>query len=324
MVSGILFVLGACFVWGLIYVLPGVLIGFSPVEVTLGRYFFYGLVSLIILLFTRKWDLANLSSKIWLKALCFALVSNVIYYLLIVMGVRYASPAVAALIFGTSPIVISFYGNWKEGHASYKKLLIPTMLIVVGLFMINWEALAWGTPHGSRLTYFLGLLCSAGAVVAWTWFVAANATFLEEHPQICHSNWATILGLATLVWVIVISIILAVTIAVPSDIQRYMELSPEMMNFIWGSLALGLAASWTGFFLWNKATAILPVSLAGQLTIFETIFGLIFVFSFESRLPSPFETAGIVCMLSAIVISLSGYQRRAQKNSLEKNTLEAA
>lgn len=313
MVLGILFVLGACFVWGLIYIIPEMLIGFSPVEVAMGQYFFFGLVALALLLFGKNWKHIRHGPQIWIKALYFALISNVIYYIMLVLGIRYASPSVAALIYGTSPIVISFYGSWREGHASYKSLIIPTFLIAIGLVMINWEAITLRVPHGSLINYIFGLLCSFGAVGAWSWFIASNVKFLSENPKISHSNWTLVMGLATMAWVLLIAAILWMP-----NVQKFLQLSHDSTNLIWGSLTFGFAASWIGFYLWNKAAALLPVSFAGQLTVFETIFGLIFVFSYEQRLPSPFEMAGIISMLSAIIFSLTVYQHK------DEETLEHA
>ncbi len=42
------------------------------------------------------------------------------------------------------------------------------------------------------------------------------------------------------------------------------------------------------------------MSFAGQLTIFETIFGLLFIYLFEQRLPNLLECLGIALFLIAI------------------------
>jgi len=58
------------------------------------------------------------------------------------------------------------------------------------------------------------------------------------------------------------------------QVKKYVTLSPELSAFFIGSAILGLLCSWVGAWLWNRASLHLPVSLAGQLTIFETIFGV--------------------------------------------------
>lgn len=52
--QGIAYVLGACFCWGFIFAIPGLLPQFSMIEVALGRCFLFGLVSLVILFFQKK------------------------------------------------------------------------------------------------------------------------------------------------------------------------------------------------------------------------------------------------------------------------------
>ena len=58
------------------------------------------------------------------------------------------------------------------------------------------------------------------------------------------------------------------------------------MSFLIGCATLGLLCSWVGASLWNKASVFLPVSLAGQLMIFETIFGVLFVYMLNQQMPS--------------------------------------
>jgi len=82
----------------------------------------------------------------------------------------------------------------------------------------------------------------------------------------------------------------------------------NFQNFIYGSLVLGLVCSWAGNFLWNHASTSLPLSLAGQLTIFETIFGLFFVYLVEQRFPGPLELGGVTLMIGGILISFKSFR----------------
>ena len=51
------------------------------------------------------------------------------------------------------------------------------------------------------------------------------------------------------------------------------------VSFLGGCAILGILCSWVGTYLWNRASLLLPVALAGQLTIFETIFGILFFYA---------------------------------------------
>lgn len=218
------------------------------------------------------------------------------YYTFVVLALRYASPAICALILGISPISIAFYGNWKERECSFKSLILPSVLIFIGLVMIN-------APHlleaESPSTYLLGLLCAFVALLTWSWFVVANSRFLRDHPEIKSSDWATLIGVATIGWVVILGVCLAVAGNFDHP-DKYLTLGPALIKYIAGCAALGLLCSWLGGYLWNTASHYLPVSLAGQLTIFETIFGLLFVCLLDKRIPPSFECVGIGLLLAAI------------------------
>jgi len=50
MIEGVGLRVISCFIWGLIFIVPQFMSGFSPIEIALGRYFFYGIASLLIFL----------------------------------------------------------------------------------------------------------------------------------------------------------------------------------------------------------------------------------------------------------------------------------
>jgi drug/metabolite transporter (DMT)-like permease len=55
-----------------------------------------------------------------------------------------------------------------------------------------------------------------------------------------------------------------------------------------------------GTALWNHGARLLPPTLSGQMIVFETVFGLLYGFLFEERLPRPLEAIGIACLLSGV------------------------
>ena len=146
---GIIYALSACFIWGLIFVVPLFMQGFDPMEIAIGRYLFYGVIAAVAFLKRR----CRYPRAIWLKALYFSLASSFAYYTFVILSVRYASPAICALILGLSPITIALYGNWREKECSYRSLAMPSVLILVGLLMINIPHLNQGAS-----THMLGIL----------------------------------------------------------------------------------------------------------------------------------------------------------------------
>ena len=76
--------------------------------------------------------------------------------------------------------------------------------------------------------------------------------------------------------------------------QKYTTWNQSTMGFLIGCATLGVFCSWVGAALWNKASVFLPVSLAGQLMIFETIFGVLFVYMINQQIPSLMEGGGLL------------------------------
>lgn len=314
MIQGIAFALAACFIWGLIFIVPQFMDGFAPIEIALGRYLIFGIISLGILCRERLQGLCRYALSVWGNALVFSLISTIGYYTCVVLALRYSTPAMCALILGISPITIAFYGNWKQHECSYQSLILPSLLIVLGLVIIN-------APHlqdsESPTQYILGLVCGLLALSAWSWYVVANARFLKKNPHVLSSDWSTLIGVSTLFWVALCSLLLGIFFAAEFEMHKYLTLSPSLINFLIGCSILGLFCSWIGSFLWNRASINLPVSLAGQLTIFETIFGVIFVYALEQRLPPQLECVGIAILLSAVAYGIRQASRLSPQQAME-------
>ena len=301
MLKGIIFALSACLIWGLIFVVPEFMEGFSPIEIALGRYFFYGVVSLFILLKMRLRGLCHYPWDIWKRAFQYSLIITIFYYTCVVLAVQNASPAICALVLGISPIAIAFYGNWQQKECSYRSLILPSVLIIVGLVVINAPKFAESTSPDN---YLFGVLCSFFALMAWSWYVVANSRFLKNNPQVATHNWSTLIGVATFCWVIVFSGIVWMFFEEFLELDKHFTYGMELTNFLMGCAVLGLLCSWVGAFLWNTASVHLPVPLAGQMTIFETIFGVIFVYALDRNLPPQQECLGIALLLAAIIYGI--------------------
>jgi drug/metabolite transporter (DMT)-like permease len=287
--------------WGLIFVIPGFMVGFSPLEIALGRYFFLGVSSCFFMLAQgfKKWR--RLPWSVWRQACLYALIVNILYYLSLVTGLRYSNASVIALILGLSPITIAFFGNWQQKECSYQRLCLPSLFIGCGLICVNWRAFS-SLSLEANLSYGFGLLCGFVSLIAWNWYVISNVKFLKCNPTVSSSDWSTLIGVGTIVWVVAIGIVMLAVM--PSDYSnKYTHFGPPLFYFLMGSAFLGLMCSWLGSYLWNMSCQVLPISLAGQLTIFETIFGLMFVYIVEKSFPSFLEFSGIITILIGVGLS---------------------
>jgi drug/metabolite transporter (DMT)-like permease len=309
MFIGLLCALGACFVWGLIFIIPGFLEEYSPIEMALGRYFTYGCLSLILLFRRGVTSLKTISLRVWGQALIYGLISNVLYYMGIVMGLRYASAPVTVLILGMCPILVALYGNWQVRECQFRALLFPSLCMIFGIVLTNISEIDWSFQKYSFKQYFLGLISAFGALISWGWYAVHNARFLKKNPQIPRSEWSTLIGVSTLIWVLVFGCILYQKQLI--HFERYnpfiFSLAPR---FLLGISILGFVCSWIGCTLWNHASSLLPISLMGSLIIFETLFGLMFVYLTEFQFPSTLEWVGITSMLGGIFLSIYSVKKQ--------------
>lgn len=310
----ILVVLFTCSIWGLIFVIPEMMIGFNALEVTIGRYFFYGLISMALFIYNYRRGGMRFRFKIWALALFFSLFTSIGYYTFVVMALRYSTPSICALILGLSPITIALCSNWKNREFNFRDLFWPCLLILLGLLVINLPEI-WQSESPS--TYFIGLLCSLWAMVCWTWFVLANSNFLYKNPDVRGSDWSALLGIGSFFWVMLFALLLHFFFEGEIALTKYGLFDPKVGRFILGSMILGFLCSWTGNYLWNVYSQKLPTTLAGQLTIFETVFGLFFIYALEGGFPPVYETVGILLILLSTAIALYKLTRSPQNRATD-------
>ncbi|MCH9609024.1 MAG: Inner membrane protein YtfF [Chlamydiales bacterium] len=307
MTLGILFAVGACLVWGLIFIIPTFMSEFSTFEVVLGRYVCYGIFSSLLLFRKGFAALKIYNLRVWLAAALFALCANIIYYIGLVMGIRYASPALAVLCVGLSPIVIVCYGNWKVREISYRQMFFPSLWIAVGLVLVNFTEVDWTFSQKSWVDYLIGMGGIAIALICWSLYVVHNARFLKRNSHIPTSQWATVIGVATLFWVIICGIALGWGFKM-IDFSQLTTYSGATVRFYSGSIILGVISSWIGCYLWNRASSYLPVSLIGPLMILETVFGLTYVYLVEFNFPSLIESLGVISMLGGTGLAINSFK----------------
>lgn len=293
MFLGIFFIISACACWGLVFLIPKLLPHFSPIEIALGRFFFFGVASFIYLLLKKRYLLQRSYLPIWIKGAWFAFISNLLSYTFAVFCIRYADSAVAALIFGMCPITIALYGNWLHKEFSYGALKMPLLLMVLGIVFTNYHALQFSAD--SYGVYFIGVLFGLLSLCTWTWFTVTNAHFIAEKKELPMQDWVVILGVATLALVLVAFFAISFT-----DGFTLFASHPKFKYYIFGTVTLGIVSSWFATFFWNLGNKRLPITLAGPLTVFEMIFGLLYVYGAEGRLPSWLETLGISLMMLGV------------------------
>ena len=296
MKRGIVYAGMAGAVWGLVFLVPKILPEFSPLLLSCGRFIVYGAVSLLLILPDVRRLITQLSGRDVLTLLKLALLGNLSYYMLLSASIQGVGIAVASLIVGVLPLSITWMGRTDTGAVPLARLIWPLLLVVGGMLCINLEALFGAGVQQPLADNVLGIACGIGALVCWTWFATENARFLKC-SAFSSGEWSSLWGVVTGV---LGAVIWGMANALSLDAAR-IEVSDQRWQMFWlinlGSAVLG---SWFGNRMWNASTRRLPLTLSGQLIVFETVFALLYGFVYLQRWPTLFEALAVTLLLGGV------------------------
>ncbi|GAB2905496.1 DMT family transporter [Uliginosibacterium flavum] len=310
---GVLCALGAGLVWGLVFVTPQILDDYPPAMLAFGRYLAFGLICLPLAWRDRR-RLAQLNKRDWYAALELALIGNILYYLCLAAAIQLAGGALPTLIIGTLPVVISVIANTGKAPVPWSKLVPPLLVIALGIALVNQHEQALVASAHSH--YALGLLLAIVALACWTWYPIRNARWLQLHPTLSSSTWATAQGLATLPLSLIGMGGAALWFSKPENGFAF-PLGPRPLLYAGLMLAIGLLASWLGTLLWNRASRLLPTALSGQLIVFETLAALAYAFMWHGRLPSISVAAGILLLISGVILGVRTFNQQSERRKAQ-------
>jgi drug/metabolite transporter (DMT)-like permease len=74
-------------------------------------------------------------------------------------------------------------------------------------------------------------------------------------------------------------------------------------------MGLAVVASIVGTALWNTMSRLLPLTLVGQMILFETLFALLYGFLWEARLPTLLEITALVAVVLSVLSCLAAHRR---------------
>ncbi|HTH60281.1 MAG TPA: DMT family transporter [Paraburkholderia sp.] len=296
---GVLYGVLAGALWGTVFVVPRQLSDFSPLLLSAGRYVMYGLVSLAALLpmARRIWPRLTLADGLALVKL--ALAGNLLYYLFLATAIHLVGIAPASLIVGVLPVTVTLLGRRDHGAVPLRRLVLPLAMIAAGIACINvdvFTATANATA-ASAVTKLAGIGCAVGALVCWSWFAVENARYLQRNQHFSGNEWSVLWGVVTgalgaLVWIVILLL--------PAGSVQQTVSAAHWTTFWQLNLVLAIGASWLGNGLWNAAAKCLPLTLSGQMIVFETLFALLYGFVYDHRLPRPLEIAAIVLLVAGV------------------------
>jgi len=291
---GVLAGLAAGALWGLVFVMPRMLTGYSAVDMASGRFAVYGVVSALAMALARR---PLPTARQALGALGLSVLGFTGYYTLLVFAISDAGTEVPTLIIGTIPLWVMFLG--KPGHLPWAAL-VPGLLLTAAALGLMMAA-----PHGGGASagsdWWRGVALAVASLACWTAFALLNVAWLRRHPEVAATDWANWLGVATGLGA------LGLWAVVGSPLPE-MAAQPDAGRYLFLSLATGLGSAWLATILWNVASQRLSASLCGQLIVSETLFALLYAFAWEGRWPDPAQSVACVLFTLGILASIRAHR----------------
>lgn len=295
MKKGIIAGIGAGVFWGLPFVVPNILINFSALEVVVGRFLFFGAISLLFLPCAIKL-FTSLSLKDRLLVVAFSVSGFCLYSFLLFIAVRYTNGIISSLIEGMMPVVIILFSrprpNWQ--------LLSGIIAILLGLFfLLIFPVLDNISPITADNA--IGILLLLICLFMWVWFAIYNAKFLKRHPTINLGNYTALIGIINLIFISPLLLF--------SNNFSYFANHPQIYSYLFWTMTLGIGSSWIANWLWSFCSKNCPLSVSGVLIVSETVFGLTYSLIFQQRLPYGHEVTAIILLIVGVILAIKSQDR---------------
>jgi drug/metabolite transporter (DMT)-like permease len=289
----------------MVFIVPEILAAFTPLEMALGRYAAYGAIALGLMSARLPSLLGRLGRSDYVALVRHALAGNIVYYMLLALGVKLAGVAPTSLIIGLLPIAVTLMGHKDHGAVPLRQLAMPLAVVAAGIICINVDLFMHaGAAGASRWGTLAGVLCAAGALLCWSWYSLDNARYLKRNPRFSSAEWSALYGLSSGAIALAIALAVlpfwhgAITGAAGAATGR------DWTLFWIANTLLALGASVIGNHLWNIASRRVAVTLSGQLILFETLFALLYGFIYKQQFPRPLEIAAIVLLVAGVAWSV--------------------
>ncbi|HEX7915791.1 DMT family transporter [Rudaea sp.] len=295
--------IGAGALWGLVFLAPELARGFSPLQLSVGRYLCYGLIAAVLIAPRWRALTQHIHHRQWWNLVWLAFAGNTLYYILMSNAVQTGGIAMTSLVIGFLPVAVTIIGSRDRNAVPLHRLLPSLLLCAAGAVCIGWQVLARPTiaANGQQM---IGLLCAIGALASWTAYAVGNARCLIRLQHVSSHDWNLLIGIVTGLQNLVLLPLALV-------LETAQHSTGEWMRF--GAVSIGVAvlASIVGNALWNRMSRLLPLTLVGQMILFETVFALIYGFLWERRWPTSLEMAALALVVMSVFSCLAAHRRPA-------------
>jgi len=291
--------------WGLVFLAPKLVPQFGAIQLTAGRYVAYGLIALVMLVPVWRLLKHKIRRKDWMALVVLALLGNTIYYLFLAKAVQMGGMAMTALVIGFLPVTVTIIGSRDKGALPLRQLALPLVFSVAGALVIGAETFL-NPATDSLATSVLAFGCAVGALVSWTAFAVGNTRALNRLVDISSHEWSLLLGVVTGVQGVLLVPLALMLEPLAESVQA------------WGVFAavcaaIGLLSSVVGNALWNRMSRLLPLTMVGQMILFETLFALLYAFAWDRRWPTPLEAVSMVLVVISVMTCLAAHETKNRR-----------
>jgi len=313
--TGVLFGAAAGAFWGLVFLSPLILTSFSALEIATGRFLVFGGASALLLAPSFRSICRKLSLRDAGLLLLLGAFGNLVFFALLAGSIQQVGIGPASLVVGMAPVVVTLLGRSDKDSLPLSALTGPLMVIVLGIIFINVDALsAGGGQSRSAEQSLTGLLMAFGALASWSLYTVLNARALKRRPEMSSGFWCYLTGVSAGIWALGLAVVLWLTsfVSVPAIPATAVPDVKDWRLFWVVSIGVGIGGSLIANMFWNAASRRLPLSLTGQVFVFEPVFALLYGFAYSSRLPRPVEAVAIVLLVSGVLWAMKAYARKAR------------
>lgn len=297
--AGVVCGVAAGALWGLVFLAPELVRDFTPLQIASARYLAYGAISAALVAPRWRALAESLGGPHWLGLFRLSFLGNVLYYVLLANAVQLGGMAMASLVVGMLPVTVTLIGIRDPGAAPLRRLAPSLLLGAAGVACIAGQSLG-GDDAGTQSTRLVGLLCAVGALVAWTAYAVENARWLARLDHVSAYDWNLLAGLTTGA--------LALLLVIPAWTLGGRSHAPAAwLRFVGVASGLAIFASIVGNALWNRMSRLLPLTMVGQMILFETLFALVYAFLWEWRPPTAAEALAMVLVTASVLACVSAH-----------------
>jgi len=294
--------LAAGALWGGVFMVPVWVPDFTPWQLSAGRYLAYGICSALLLAPRARTLLPQVRRHEWLALAWLSLLANVLYYVLLASAVQLGGVAMTTLVIGFMPVAVTVIGARRHRNVSLQRLIPSLLLGLAGVACTAWPALQ--APQTATFAHpLIGLACALGALASWTTFAVSNSTWLKRLDHISARDWSLLLGLVTGAE--------ALLLLIPALYEHTTHERSAWLGFAGACIGLSVFASVIGNAFWNRMSRLLPLTMTGQMILFETLFALLYCFLWERRWPHASEAAALVLLVASVLLCMSMHRTPA-------------